>query len=256
MSIHTPVAQDELQWSQRNLQDELEVCCQRTLADTLIRYLPKDGTVVEAGAGLGGWVRWLKDRGYSSIGIDCFQDVIDASREADASLDMRLGRVEALPFDDNSISAYISLGVIEHFENGPQNVLKEAYRVLQHGGIAVISTPALNHFRKLFTHPIRSAAIHALRIVNRPIYFWEYRFTKEELITFIEEAGFTIIGVEVDEIKPSRDRHIGLSADFFIFRDSSGAWKLNAIGRAVRFIARVLPDHYYACGNVVIAQKT
>jgi len=255
MTIRTSGAQDKLQWSVRNLQDDLEVCNQRTLADTLLHFLPEDGVIVEAGAGLGGWVRWLKDRGYEIVGVDCFPTVLDASRKADPTLDMRMGRVEALPFDDNSVSAYISLGVIEHFEGGPQDVLKEAYRILRPGGVAIISTPALTPVRRIITHPLRTVVIAGLGIAKRPIYFWEYRFTRDELIGFIRRAGFDIVAAEIDEIKPSVSRHMGLYADFAFLRDSSGAWKLNALGRAVRFMAKVLPSRYYACGNVVIAKK-
>jgi len=255
MTIRTSGAQDELQWSVRDLKDDLVVCDQRTLADTLLRYLPKDGMIVEAGAGLGGWVRWLKDRGYAIVGVDCFPAVLEASRKADPTLDMRMGKVEALPFDDNSASAYISLGVIEHFEGGPQHVLKEAYRVLRPGGVAIISTPALTPVRRMVTHPLRTVVIAGLGIAKRPIYFWEYRFTRDELIGFVRDAGFDIVAAEIDEIKPSVNRHMGLYADFAFLRDSSGAWKLNALGRAVRLMARALPSSYYACGNVVVATK-
>ncbi len=46
------------------------------------------------------------------------------------------GNVESLPFKDNSFSGYISLGVIEHFEEGPIKALREAYRILCPGVIA------------------------------------------------------------------------------------------------------------------------
>ena len=40
--------------------------------------------------------------------------------------------------NNNSISYYISLGVIEHFAEGPKDALDEAYRVLKPGGRLMI----------------------------------------------------------------------------------------------------------------------
>jgi 2-polyprenyl-3-methyl-5-hydroxy-6-metoxy-1,4-benzoquinol methylase len=256
MTIRTAAAQDALQWSTRSFIDELEVCNNRTLATLFTEFLPHDGLIVEAGAGLGGWVRWLKDKGHSVVGIDCFQPVIDAARKADPTLDMRLGRIEALPFADNSVAAYVSLGVIEHFEHGPEHILKEAFRILRPGGIAIISTPALTPVRRVFTHPLRSAVIAALKLFGKPAHFWEYRFSRTELCKFVSGAGFAIDAVDLDEMIPGPYRHIGMSADFLFLRDSSGAWKLNALGRLVlRMFRSVLPDWYYASANVVIAHK-
>lgn len=260
ISVRPPSEQDVLQWSIRSLEDELNVCDNRTLSDVFIEYLPKDGVCVEAGAGLGGWVRWLRDRGYTIVGIDCFPDVLEASKKADPTLDMRYGKVEQMPFEDGSIAAYISLGVIEHFEGGPLHVLREAYRILRPGGVAIITTPALNTVRRIFTHPLRTTAINLLRLTGKKVHFWEYRFTAEELSGFIAQAGFVIDGVREDDMVHAAafndPRHMGLHADFFFLRDHSGAWRLNRTGRFIlNIVRRQMLEKYVVCGNAVIAHK-
>ena len=49
----------------------------------------------------------------------------------------------SLPYEDSSISGYLSFGVIEHFIEGPHEALAEAFRVLRPGGIAIITTPGV-----------------------------------------------------------------------------------------------------------------
>ena len=46
-----------------------------------------------------------------------------------------------MSFPDNHFDAYLSLGVIEHWEEGPQQAIDEAYRVIKPGGYFFVSTP-------------------------------------------------------------------------------------------------------------------
>ena len=53
----------------------------------------------------------------------------------------------------SSLGAYISLGVMEHFEDGCAAAMAEAFRVLKPGGLMFFTVPLENPFRKLFAHP-------------------------------------------------------------------------------------------------------
>ena len=52
--------------------------------------------------------------------------------------------VHELPFPESTFGAYLSYGVVEHFPQGPQAAITEAYRVLKPGGLIFMMVPAAN----------------------------------------------------------------------------------------------------------------
>ena len=51
------------------------------------------------------------------------------------------GDIKNMPYEDNSLSGYLSFGVMEHFIEGPKEAMDEMYRVMRPGGVAIITTP-------------------------------------------------------------------------------------------------------------------
>ena len=99
--------------------------------------------------------------------------------------------------------------------------------------------------------------MRALRLSGRPLFFGEYRYSAEELRAHVEAAGFRVLGEALDEIAEDDPlgRHIGLYADFPVFRSRAGAWRLNPAGSAMRHLARLLPSGTVVNGHFIAAEK-
>ncbi len=72
----------------------------------------------------------LQRLGYRVVGVDFSAEFVARVKEAKAAVNVVVGDVRALDFEDRSLSAYISLGVVEHFWDGMGGILSEARRVL------------------------------------------------------------------------------------------------------------------------------
>lgn len=244
-------------WTDRSVQTEVEVLRGRTLVGDLAERLPDKARILEAGCGLGGWVRFLKDQGHDIVGIDFEEEVVARVNKDDPELAVTLGDVTALAFPDGDFDAYISLGVVEHFEEGPQVALAEAHRVLKPGGLAFVTVPFLNPFRRFVSHPVRDLYFWIQRRRGHGgQQFWEYRYTAKELSSALERQGFVIEAVEVDDYgRDLADRHIGLFADFFFLRKrASDGYELNRYGRAALRLLRPFP-RLTAGGVLVVGRK-
>jgi glycosyltransferase involved in cell wall biosynthesis/SAM-dependent methyltransferase len=258
-SFRNPDEHNLEQWSQRTVEGEVGSCRGRTLEAIFGRHLrDRSIKILEAGCGLGGWVIDLKEKGFQITGVDFDPRIVERVKAHDRRIPVEVGDVCRLRFKDGSFAAYVSLGVIEHFEEGPEQALREAFRVLRPGGLAFITVPYLNGFRKLWVHPLRNLFFGLRRqISGKRDYFWEYRYTRRELADYLEQAGFEIIETTIDDYEPADlKHHIGLYADFFFLRKKKGdIWELNALGRRLLRIARKFSPWLVCSGLHIVARK-
>jgi len=104
---------------------------------------PPDRPLLEIGCGEGYGTRWLAERFAPVAAVDI--DASAAARAATRCAALPHCRVQAydgvrLPYPDGSMATVIALQVIEHLPE-PAVVLREMARVLQPGGMAMITTP-------------------------------------------------------------------------------------------------------------------
>lgn len=216
-------------WKKEDFGYLLKSCDKDEVTPYIIKYLPKSGKIVEAGCGLGRFVKYLSDRGYDNIiGIEYNGETVHYIKEIAPELNIIQGDVLNMPYRTRSIDGIISLGVIEHFSSeGCDKLLKEMYRILKSGELAIITVPSFNLIRRIkkylyiyeidyFLNPIsiarRSNIIRRLlkkklkigkfsynrnksKYYIHPMFgdFFEFRFTKNQFEDLLISAGFTIV---------------------------------------------------------------
>jgi SAM-dependent methyltransferase len=181
----------------------------------IVKYVPRNGIVLEAGCGLGRYVFYLRELGIRTIGLDIGEATLNAANAwAKDNIEEIPGFLRAdvrkLPLKAGSISGYISLGVIEHFIEGPEAALREAFRVLRPGGVAIITTPNLHSLvfqKRNFKKRIKSI----IRIFNKSQgetwdlrekqTFFQYEYGRRELARFVKDAGFDLLISENCDLK-------------------------------------------------------
>jgi len=277
-------------WTTRTIEQELEACDLETPArDLFLAYIPKGGRVIDGGCGFGKWVIYLKRRGYNIVGIDNNEIAIAKLKDFDSSLQVELGDILDVYYPDSSFDAYISMGVVEHFEDGLLPALKEAYRVLKPDGLIFVSVPTVNMMRTFVRRPCRiiinvlsvsfqtlklnwgkskqGALFSAMAIIKdvlpervlrivfkrkqRYYHFMEYRYSRSEVQNLLKQSGFEIIKTVPHDLYGSKAHAAGLVVDFPFLAASNGAnFKLNFVGNILsRTLNRISP--WIACSSVL-----
>ena len=216
-----------------------------------LKYLPKEKRILEGGCGLGPYLIYLKKHGYNVVGIDYNEEPLRKIKEYDSSLDVQVMDVRSLTFKDKSFGGYLSLGVIEHFPEGPQKAISEASRVLQDDGIFIVQVPIMNIFLAL-KYPIelikRNKIIRKILHKKQKEYYWQCYFKAHQLKKILQEYNFNI-----EELAPMDHEHSIISF-FSFFRKKDSYDAANSTGLALsRFCQRYLK--WLTAANMVFVCK-
>jgi ubiquinone/menaquinone biosynthesis C-methylase UbiE len=200
MTINT--SQDEKvwtkEWDKLSTESEIQIWDFFGLRQWITKFTPRYGKTIEAGCGLGRYVFYLSKMGIDIEGVDFSESVIERLNQwkSDNGYNNQFikGNILNLDYPDNSLSGYISLGVVEHFIDGPHEALAEAYRVLRPGGVAIISTPNISFY--IFILKIRDKFKHIIKKIIRhkgqKDLFHQYWYRPGKLSRFMREAGFDV----------------------------------------------------------------
>lgn len=186
------------EWLTKSPQDVLAGCEREDTWYWIRQCVKPPARVLEAGCGLGQWVRFLGDRGYEAHGLDFSHEGIQAGLKVWHGLRLLCGDLRRMPYEDNCFDAIVSLGAIEHDEQGPQAILKEMRRVLAPDGILFCTVPCVNNLRRLgvpllYDWVICNPAIRRLTGREPDVAFFEYIWTPQEYRRILEEAGFEVL---------------------------------------------------------------
>ncbi|MFO7711108.1 MAG: arsenite methyltransferase [Candidatus Woesearchaeota archaeon] len=153
---------------------------------TALGEIEEGMTVVDLGAGAGFDCFLAAKKAGKVIGIDMTPEMVRKARDNAAkhgyeNVEFRLGEIENLPVENNSVDIIISNCVINLSPDKPQ-VFKEAYRVLRDGGKMLISDMVL--LKELPEEQKNDPELIAGCVGGAVL--------KEEYIRMIEEAGFSV----------------------------------------------------------------
>ena len=241
-------------WQGESLEENIALCPLQTIEPVLLAHLPRSGKIVESGCGLGRWVFYLRAKGYDIVGIDLADDALQAARAYDPSVPVLRDDVLNSSFPAGSFDAAISLGVVEHFEEGPQGALAELRRLLRPGGILCISVPTQNLIRRVATNPMKTLYRWLRTSRGETFVFEEYRFTRKQFSGLLREGGFEIITMVPDDFRAPKN--IGLVVDFPFLRHRSEKWRLNPAGDLLRSLTALFSPWWTCAGTLWVCRKS
>jgi len=173
-------------WGEHPVEELLAIARRSPLTTLITRALPRAGIILEAGCGTGQYVLLLRELGWRVTGADWVIEPLVACRRL-APAPLAAMKLEELAVRDAALSAYISLGAVEHDEHGPDAILAEARRVLAPGGILVLSVPYVNGVRRVAAPWLRR---RSRAVESRGGKFYQFLFTRGELRAALARHGF------------------------------------------------------------------
>jgi SAM-dependent methyltransferase len=99
--------------------------------------LPAGQCVLDIGCGTGAFLRLVANRGAKAFGLDASEALIALARERVPSADLRVGEMEALPYDEDAFHLVTGFNSF-FFANDFVAALREASRVAKPGAPVVI----------------------------------------------------------------------------------------------------------------------
>jgi SAM-dependent methyltransferase len=156
----------------------------------LLPWLPQHNSgqykILDAGCGLGEYVAYLSEKGFDVIGLDNSVVALEAVRKywLDKYKFMHGDILNLKDFPDNHFDLYLSLGVLEHFQEGLLKPLREANRLLKPNGTLIVSVPYVNILRR---------HIQSSREESGGKEFHQNIFTLDELEKELKSTGFVLV---------------------------------------------------------------
>jgi len=166
----------------------------RLVAFLLSRLDLRGKRVLEVGAGTGRDSLALAEKGAEVWTLDYSDESLRLMQQvAGESIRIVCGDARAIPFRDGTFDVVFHQGLLEHFRS-PIEILVENRRVLREGGHLLIDVPQRYHYYTVMKH--------ALMAVDRWFAGWETEFSAGELLSLMEEAGFTVEAWYGDNLYP------------------------------------------------------
>ncbi len=107
-------------------------------------HLQKNASILDVGCAAGGFLDFLKARGYSRLyGVEPTTAYLEKARHG--GYNVRVGHAEDLGFETDMFDALVIEQVMEHLID-PASAFKEAARVLKEGGVLCLGVPDASRY--------------------------------------------------------------------------------------------------------------
>lgn len=170
------------------MQDELQAIRTKLVAE----YTTPTSIFIDVGAGLGESSIKAKEVGAKVLAIDVSSQALKHIREQDQSVLAVEADGLCLPVASDSADVISMWEILEHTDD-PARLLSEAYRVLKHAGVLLLSTPnenCLNRKIKKGLLGILGKIPRDGQITSRDDHWKEYPYL--ETLEMVRSAGFSI----------------------------------------------------------------
>jgi len=152
---------------------------------TIERYAPQ-GRLLDVGCATGFFLDLARESGWEVIGTEVSAFSAHYAREK-LGLDVRMGTLPDLHFEDHMFDAITMWDVIEHVPD-PLGELQEVRRILRDGGLVSIITPDVDSWVARWL----GNRWEEFRRVREHIYFFSRRTMTETL----RKAGFEVLRIQ------------------------------------------------------------
>ncbi len=182
------------QWDVKNLDRVIRSGVhERFVSKTTKQYILPDTyhRILEGGCGKGNFVFSLRHQGYDAYGVDFAEETVRKINTLVPELQVSVADVRKLPFEDNFFDGYWSLGVIEHFYEGYQEIANEMYRVIKPGGYLFLTFPYMSPLRRL-----KASLGYYPKLPEStkiPDGFYQFALNHKSTIITFEKLGFECI---------------------------------------------------------------
>lgn len=189
----------EENWDASVFEESVRFCPIDPLRPLFEKYSQAGSLMLEGGCGLGHYLAYYAARGRRVIGLDFAQRALQNLHKRQSYLDLCAGDVSRLPFADETFDLYYSGGVVEHFESGADESLREARRVMKQDATLLISVPYYSPLRQLMSpfkrsewRPVDNSQIDIGqdRVDKK---FFQYAYTRSEFATILARAGLRVV---------------------------------------------------------------
>ena len=198
------------------------------------KYLSIGSRILEGGCGQANNVYALHKSGFDVIGLDYASETVKKIQTNAPELSIKLGDVRKLPFDDNYFDGYWSIGVIEHFWKGYDDIALEMERVIRIGGYLFITFPVMSSLRKWRAKNNKFKKFEDYK--SEPDGFYQFALSPSSVIQHFNSLGFELIDSQgLDGIKGIKDEILFFNKLFNKIYNSK-KFTVRALGKIIDII--------------------